>query len=373
MFQPSIRYQPEKIRLQASEIIQSPFFPSLLEDVPVVLLIINDARQVVYVNRDLLAAASGKGKPEMLGIRPGECLDCIHALEGKYGCGSTSYCKVCGLANTVKLSETGQDGLGECTISLKDGESLTLKLHTKPFNYGAENFVFVAIEDISDLKARMLLESIFLHDLNNTSAILFGLQEVYENLDADETRRILKDVAVRIDDEIKAYRLITSAENQQLTARSDLFNLFDLIKEVITSLQCNQKFRQKKIIYTGDDQMVRTDKTLLRQVIMNMLKNALEAGPAEDSIEIGHFMDKLPEKISVFVKNQQVMPAQVKLQVFQKSFSTKGQGRGWGTYSIKLLTEKYLRGKAGFVSHKDAGTIFTIEIPQALHSLNTEN
>jgi hypothetical protein len=363
MFQPSNRYQPEKIRRQASDIMKSAYFPSLLKDIPLVMLIINDARQIVYVNRDLLAAASGKQKPEMLGIRPGECLDCIHALEGKFGCGSTAYCKVCGLANTVKLSEAGNEGIGECTISLKDGEALTLKVHTKPFSYGAEKFIFIAIEDISDLKARILLESIFLHDLKNTSAILSGLQEVYEDLDAEETKRILKDVSVRIDEEIQAYRLITSAENQELLARSTNVQLDILINEIINSLQYHQRFGQKQVKFTPLKKVIHADKTLLRQVLMNMLKNALEAGPANDSVEIGWQTDDQAKTVSIFVKNQQVIPPDVKLQIFQKSFSTKGRGRGWGTYSIKLLTEKYLKGKASFISEENSGTTFTIKLP----------
>ena len=38
------------------------------------------------------------------------------------------------------------------------------------------------------------------------------------------------------------------------------------------------------------------------------------------------------------------MPDEVKAQIFERSFSTKGRGRGIGTYSIKLLTERYLEG-----------------------------
>lgn len=40
------------------------------------------------------------------------------------------------------------------------------------------------------------------------------------------------------------------------------------------------------------------------------------------------------------------MPRTSQLQIFQRSFSTKGKGRGLGTYSIKLLTERYLKGTA---------------------------
>mgnify|MGYP006293419399 CR=1 len=34
--------------------------------------------------------------------------------------------------------------------------------------------------------------------------------------------------------------------------------------------------------------------------------------------------------------------------LFKRSFSTKGVGRGIGTYSMKLFGEKYLKGKVDF-------------------------
>ncbi|MBK7188571.1 MAG: hypothetical protein IPH86_07860 [bacterium] len=58
------------------------------------------------------------------------------------------------------------------------------------------------------------------------------------------------------------------------------------------------------------------------------------------------------------------MPRTVQLQVFQRSFSTKGRDRGIGTYSIKLLTEKYLGGKASFVSDEGQGTTFSVTLPR---------
>ena len=364
MFEASLRYQPQKIKAQSEAILKSPFFSQLLADVPVVLLIINEARQVIYVNKDLLAGASGRDQRELFGLRPGECLDCVHASEGTFGCGSTSYCKVCGLANTIGLSEEGQNGMGECSIALQNGDSLTLKVHSKPFRYGKGDFVFVALEDISDRKARMMLENIFLHDLRNTSAILSGLQEVFEDLEVTETKRILKDVSNRIDEEIRSYRLISSAENQQLVTHTSIINLPDLIQEVIASLLLNPKFSHKQVDYSGERQIIRTDKTLLRQVMVNLVKNAMEAGPAPDTIKISHAFHESKKRIMIEVANRQVMPEDVYLKVFQKSFSTKGQGRGWGTYSIKLLTEKYLGGRVTFTSEEGTGTIFSVHLPE---------
>lgn len=50
------------------------------------------------------------------------------------------------------------------------------------------------------------------------------------------------------------------------------------------------------------------------------------------------------------------------MQIFQRSFSTKGKGRGIGTYSVRLLSENYLKGNISFVSNEYEGTIFTVEL-----------
>jgi signal transduction histidine kinase len=54
------------------------------------------------------------------------------------------------------------------------------------------------------------------------------------------------------------------------------------------------------------------------------------------------------------------------MRIFSRSFSTKGVGRGLGTYSIKLLTERYLGGRADFVSNREDGTVFRVRLPLTL-------
>ena len=61
--------------------------------------------------------------------------------------------------------------------------------------------------------------------------------------------------------------------------------------------------------------------------------------------------------------NPSVMPRDIQLQVFQRSFSTKGSGRGLGTYSVRLFTEKYLGGSISFRSAEGEGTTFRVTLP----------
>jgi signal transduction histidine kinase len=58
------------------------------------------------------------------------------------------------------------------------------------------------------------------------------------------------------------------------------------------------------------------------------------------------------------------MAPEVQARIFQRSFSTKAQrGRGLGTYSMKLLGERYLGGAVSFVSAAGTGTVFSVTLP----------
>jgi signal transduction histidine kinase len=95
-----------------------------------------------------------------------------------------------------------------------------------------------------------------------------------------------------------------------------------------------------------------------------MIKNALESSNDGDRVTVGsRFKDN---GIEFYIHNNGFMPDEVQLQIFQRSFSTKGAGRGLGTYSMKLLSEKYLRGKILFESSEGNGTTFYARFPLQL-------
>jgi sensor histidine kinase regulating citrate/malate metabolism len=73
------------------------------------------------------------------------------------------------------------------------------------------------------------------------------------------------------------------------------------------------------------------------------------------------------------VYNKTYIPEEIQMQIFQRSFSSKGADRGLGTYSIKLLTERYLEGKVYFTSSEKEGTKFFIELPVIPEKINKED
>lgn len=362
MFDPTLKSDPGKLKVLADEITHSPVFTDLLKDTPNILMILNEYRQVVYLNRNPVQPEK-VNKDEAIGDRPGECLGCINIHEGTLGCGSSEFCRVCGFNLALDSSEGGNSGREECNIALKNGTSMNLSVYTRPFTFKGNTFTFCALEDISEKKRRQMLESIFLHDILNTAAVLNGLSETYNQMPEEEIRTMLKEVSAGISDEVQSYRLINSAESQSLQPEYKPVVLSDITNEVIRTVKNMKKFKGRIVNNSASNEKIITERTLLRRVLINLVKNALEAGGKNDTVDVTAFFDNDSGNAYFTVKNPQVIPRADQLKLFQKSFSTKNRGRGWGTYSIKILTEQYLRGSVDYTSTTEQGTSFTIAIP----------
>jgi K+-sensing histidine kinase KdpD len=363
MFNFRLRNSEDEINRQAESILNSPAFGTLLEDIPNMIIIMNSRRQIIYMNKKFSEVVDKSSPNGTVSKRPGECLLCVHAASGEYGCGSTDFCRVCGFANTIQKSERGAKAKGECNVTLTHGETLTFSVHTIPFSHEGNQYVFAYMQDISDFKTRQMLENIFLHDINNSITALNGLNEMINDLPSEESKSIINELSLRLTDEIHSYRLITEAENHSLSIVVTEVDIDELIENVIRSLLNIRSLRNRKVKFAKSGYTLLTDETLLRRVMINTIKNAMEASSDDEEILIYLTLEDKSGYYKFSVRSYPIIPRDVQLQLFQRSFSTKGMGRGWGTYSIRLLTERYLGGRVDFVSDKKHRTIFTVSIP----------
>ena len=349
----------------------SQHFRELLDAVPTIVLILNDKRQIVYANEVLLGFLGLRDGECLLGCRPGEVLDCIHATETTGGCGTTEFCKTCGAVRAILASQhTGKREQQECRITRKqDGEALDLRVWTTPFSLGSHRFTTVAVSDISDEKRRRALEHIFFHDILNVAGGLKGMSELVARGISRPNLEYFKRILVlsrQIIDEIDAQRDLDSAEAGELHVHVQQLRSRRLLESVVEVYTGHPTSLERSLVIAADaaDALFFSDGTLLRRVLGNMTKNALEACKPSESVVLGCTASEGQVRFSVH--NPGAMPEEVRLQVFQRSFSTKGRGRGLGTYSMKLLSERYLRGKVGFTTDQHDGTTFFAEFPESL-------
>ncbi len=76
--------------------------------------------------------------------------------------------------------------------------------------------------------------------------------------------------------------------------------------------------------------------------------------------------EERPDRFAFRVWNSGTVPVVVVPRIFQRHFSTKhGQGRGQGTYAMKLFGEQLLGGRVSFTSSAPEGTWFEIALPLA--------
>lgn len=252
---------------------------------------------------------------------------------------------------------------------------MDFRVWTFPININNEKFTAFTLIDISNEKRREVPERIFFHDILNTANGLKGLLEILPELDSIQRKEVIElaqyFVSVLIE-EIDTQQTLTLAESSELEITSSKFSSNDLILESINFFKYQSIYKDLDYQFESlreDKNIIITDKKILRRAINNLAKNAIEASKINSFINIT--LDGTPKSYIIKVFNSEVMSNEVKAQIFQRSFSTKGKCRGLGTYSVKLLTEEYLIGKISFISAKDFGTEFTLILPRIISKNET--
>lgn len=335
--------------------------------IPSILVILNMQRQVVYMNQRLMDVLAGSTSREVLGKRPGELFDCVHAHEKKAGCGTTEFCCECGAVNAILKSQREKVAVEEeCRITSSAGDSYDFRVWASPFHFEGKDYTIFCVADIRHEKRRLALEQTFFHDVNNLLVALVGCSEMIDTSTLPqhvaESIEDIKKSSKELASEIAGHRKLLQAEDGRLTLdlAGDVGSL-ELVNDLI--LLAGRMWPDRPVFRreSCEDFVLTTDRSLLFRILLNMVKNAVEASSKTDTISIGCRRESDSGIFSVH--NPGFMLRSTQNQVFQRSFSTKGAGRGIGTYSIKLFGEKYLKGKAGFTSSEDWGTTFFISVP----------
>ena len=374
-FAPAERAPAAELAEQAFYFAQREDMQQFLDAIPDVFLILNAQRQIVFANGAMLNLLQ-RSAAQLIGQRPGEALGCIHATEDTGGCGTTEFCRMCGAAYAILSALRGTEAVQECHILQQDGGALDLQVKTTPFRLGEQRCAFFAVRDISHEKRRRILERIFFHDILNTANGIQMLAETLPKSSAEERRELdemLPSLTGKLIEEIQAQRDLLAAENHELALHLTTIDALELLDELVQVYSRYAALSQRSVRVSAEAQpftMV-SDKTLLRRVLSNMVKNALEAVSRGEAVTIGCRIEK--GRAEFWVHNPGFMPREVQLQVFQRFFSTKGADRGLGTYSMKLLSERYLQGCVSFTSSPGEGTTFRARYPLQLRAEETDD
>ena len=361
------RASAQTVERQSKLILDTGLLEQFYDAMTELVLILNRQRQVVFCNTHWAQLVGAKDRRELYGRRVGETMGCVNSkLSG--GCGASDGCAFCGaLQATLTTTQQDKPDLREAQfLRGHPPEAMDILVRTTPLTLDGERFTIVALTDISHLKRRRALERIFFHDLLNTVASMRLISDLLVHTKPDK----LQDMAGRVGhgvrrlmEEISSQRDLMAAEGNDLAVRPLEVRSLELLKEVVEDYKELATPRKCRLAVNdaAQDLIFRVDITILSRVIGNMIKNAIEASSDGDVITAGCKGED--STVTFWVNNRAFIPKDVQLQLFKRSFSTKGLGRGLGTYSMLLLTEKYLKGHVSFTSTQDQGTTFTVAVP----------
>lgn len=368
-FAPAERAPMDAVHRMHDDLMRELHFQDMLEAFPSPAAVLNRERQIVACNSRFADAVPRGHDEALLGLRVGESIGCVTVADAPGGCGTGKGCRLCGAVIAMLQAQQGKPGVQECRINAQsDGVILPLdyRVLAVPLTVRDHDITVLSLVDISDEKRRSILERMFFHDVLNTASGVRSVAELYHLVSNNERDALIADLenlSTQLIEEIIAHRDLLAAERNELRPRLQPTLPHEMIRHVEALYRYHSLARGKVIRSIADADLppVETDPTLLGRVLGNLLKNALEASTDGDVVTLQGVREN--DDILFSVHNTAAMPEDVKLQVFQRSFSTKARDRGVGTYSARLLTERMLGGRIWFTSSAEDGTAFTVALP----------
>jgi signal transduction histidine kinase len=146
------------------------------------------------------------------------------------------------------------------------------------------------------------------------------------------------------------------------------FRLEQTINDIVTLL--NASSHERGVTIEQDlgqaDSVITLSEGMLRQILYNLLQNAIEASPSGKSVQIAARVRA--KRCSITVADQgHGIPNELRSQIFEPFFTTKNSGRQTGGLGLGLSVTKSIieamGGTINFTSQINQGTIFTVELP----------
>lgn len=369
-FAPAERLGPSEVHDQVEKLAHHALVEGLLGAVDGMLAVLNEQRQILAVNERLLESQGVPNAGVLLGLRPGEALRCRFSHDTEGGCGTGPLCSTCGAAISIVAAVAGNPPVErDCALSIERNGATTelcLRVRAVPVTVEGTRLILLFLQDVTAATWRASLERVFFHDVNNTLAGLLGAAQLLEP-DVPAERGLVEQIrecSRRLVREVEIQRVLSRSEPTGLTLKTRDVSAFALATTLCASFSTHPVAagRRVRVREPMPERTVRTDPTLLERVLVNMITNALEASAAGAEVTLSAVEED--GGICFGVWNEGIIPEETRKRLFQRHFSTKGgAGRGFGTHSMKLFGERFLRGRVGFTSSQAEGTTFRLWIP----------
>lgn len=229
-------------------------------------------------------------------------------------------------------------------------------------------------KELSELKSRFV--SMASHEFRTPLATILSSLSLIESYSANNNREMqakhvvrIKRTIMNLTDILNDVLSISKLEDGGFVSCIENINvkllLSDIVKDFSQILKKGQSIVHN---HSGSDVSV-TDKKFLRQIIVNLISNAVKFSLEEGIVELSSYIST--SRIEIRIKDHGIgISKEDKIHLFEPFFrgsnATNIEGTGLGL-SIVLKYVEMLNGSIEFESELDKGTQFSINLPNHLN------
>ncbi len=214
-------------------------------------------------------------------------------------------------------------------------------------------------------KDKVLFESLskLTHELKNPIAVCKGYIEIIDRNGIESAPKYLPIISNEIERSLSVINDFSSLGKLKKLNKEEV-DLQVLLEEIITIL--NPLFKKNNAnIYLNikDDIYVSIDYLRMKQVFVNILKNALEAKKDDEQLNVFIEVKKNLNNLKIIIKDNGIgMDKNTLERITEIFYTTKANGNGLGVVLSKEIIEMH-KGSIIYKSTKGKGTTVTITLP----------
>ena len=279
-----------------------------------------------------------------------------------------------------------QQGRVEMYIESHEKKPLTLGCSVSFLNDGTEKRIgdILVFQDLTAIKKmELILEKnrrlAFIgemaaglaHEMRNPLASISGsIQVLHKSLPLNETDERLMQIILRGKDQLESFMRDFLLLSRPTPGIPEMIKITDIIEDILESIRYLPDWRDDiQVIKSLQDHLpfIRANKTEIRQLIWNVLMNAIqsmpnggrvtiETGKDTPDISAGQFLE-----IKISDNGQGIMENDLG-KIFEPFYTTREKGTGLGLAIVNRIVEGHA-GKIKVDSRSGEGTTFTIWLP----------
>jgi two-component system phosphate regulon sensor histidine kinase PhoR len=266
------------------------------------------------------------------------------------------------------------------TVPLElDGRELWLSISGVKF---ADGIVY-AFRNLTGERALDELKGEFVatvsHELRTPLAAIYGSAQTLRRKDLrldDERRESLLDVIAHESERLTRIAgdilLANTLDSERLRLERVPVDLDGLARQVVEEMRISFAERDDISIHFSSQQLdayVAGDTDKLRQILMNLIENAVKYSPDGGRIEVG--LETRDSRVRVIVRDEGIgIPPGEEQRIFGKFYRVDPQlsrgvgGTGLGLYISRELVRR-MQGRVSVASHEGKGSTFLVDLPLA--------